>query len=108
MSAATKPVTDASFEADVLQSTTPVLVDFWAEWCGPCKMIAPVLEEVAGEMQGRVVIAKMNVDENPMMPSKYGIRSIPTLMLFKNGQLTATKVGAVQKSGLQAWIKENA
>src|SRR3984957_2382462 len=97
MGAATKAVTDATFEADVLKSSLPVLVDFWAEWCGPCKMIGPVLEEVAAEMQGKVTIAKVNVDENPLAPSKYGIRSIPTLMLFKNGQLTATKVGAVQK-----------
>jgi thioredoxin 1 len=107
MGAATKAVTDATFDADVLKSSLPVLVDFWAEWCGPCKMIGPVLEEVATEMQGQVTIAKVNVDENPLVPSKYGIRSIPTLMLFKGGQLTATKVGAVQKTALQAWIKEN-
>ncbi len=108
MGAATKPVTDASFEADVLKSAQLVLVDFWAEWCGPCKMIGPVLEEVAGEMTDQVTIAKMDVDNNPVTPSKYGIRSIPTLMLFKGGTLVATKVGAVQKPALQAWIKEHA
>ena len=108
MGAATKAVTDATFEADVLKSAMPVLVDFWAEWCAPCKMIGPVLEDVAAEMQGQITIAKVNVDDNPMVPSKYGIRSIPTLMLFKNGQLAATKVGALQKAALQAWIKENA
>ena len=108
MGAATKAVTDASFEADVLKSTLPVLVDFWAEWCGPCKMIGPVLEEIATEMQGQVTIAKVDLEANPMTPSKYGVRSIPTLMLFKNGQLVATKVGALPKASLQAWIKENA
>ena len=108
MGAATKAVTDSSFEADVLQSPQPVVVDFWAEWCGPCKMIGPVLEEIAEELQGQLTIAKVNVDENPLVPTKYGIRSIPTLMLFKGGQMVATKVGAVPKTALQAWIKENA
>jgi thioredoxin 1 len=108
MGAATKAVTDASFETDVLQSAQPVVVDFWAEWCGPCKMIGPVLEEIATELQGQLTIAKVNVDENPQVPTKYGIRSIPTLMLFKGGQMVATKVGSVPKSALQQWIKENA
>jgi len=108
MSAATKAVTDVSFEADVLKSAQPVVVDFWAEWCGPCKMVGPVLEEIATELQGKLTIAKVNVDENPSTPGKYGIRSIPTLMLFKNGQVVATKVGAVPKAALQTWIKENA
>jgi thioredoxin 1 len=106
MGAATKPVTDSSFEADVLNAPGPVLVDFWAEWCGPCRMVGPVLEELAAEMQGQITIAKMNVDENPMAPSKYGIRSIPTLILFKNGQPAATKIGALPKAALQTWIKE--
>ena len=107
MGAATKAITDANFESDVLKSAKPVLVDFWAEWCGPCKLLGPVLEELAGEIS-EVTIGKMNVDDNPLMPSKYGIRSIPTLMIFKNGQLVATKVGALPKASLQAWIKENA
>lgn len=106
MGAGTKPVTDSSFESDVLKSGQPVLVDFWAEWCGPCKMIGPILEELAGEMVSEVTIAKMNVDENPMTPSKYGIRGIPTMMLFKDGELKATKVGALPKAALQAWLKE--
>jgi len=106
MSANTKPVTDASFDADVLKAQQPVLVDFWAEWCGPCKMIGPILEEIAGEMRGQVSIVKMNVDENPMTPSKYGIRGIPSLLLFKNGQLAAQKVGSLPKPALQAWLKE--
>jgi thioredoxin 1 len=108
MGAATKQVTDATFEAEVLQSAVPVLVDFWAEWCGPCKMIGPVLEEIAAEMAGQVVVAKVNVDDSPAAPSKYGIRSIPTLMMFKGGQMVATKVGAAPKTSLIAWIQENA
>jgi thioredoxin 1 len=97
-------VTDPNFNAEVLQSTLPVLVDYWAEWCGPCRMIAPILEEVAAEYAGRLVVAKLNVDENQQTPGKYGIRGIPTLMLFKNGNVEATKVGAVSKSQLTAFI----
>ena len=104
MSAGIVSVTDDSFEQDVLKSPSPVLVDYWAEWCGPCKMIAPVLEEIAREYSGRVKIAKLNVDENPATPPKYGIRGIPTLMLFKNGNVEATKVGAVSKSQLSAFL----
>ena len=101
-----KHVSDASFENEVLQSGQPVLVDYWAEWCGPCKMIAPVLDEVATAYQGKLQIAKMNVDENQQIPAKFGIRGIPTLMLFKNGQLAATKVGAMSKSQLTAFIDQ--
>ncbi len=101
-----KHVSDASFEADVLKSTQPVLVDFWAEWCGPCKMIAPVLDEVAGTYQGKLQVAKMNVDDNQQVPGKFGIRGIPTLMLFKGGQLAATKVGAMSKAQLTAFIDQ--
>ena len=101
-----KHVSDTSFQADVLQSGTPVLVDYWAEWCGPCKMIAPILDEVAGAYQGKLTIAKMNVDENREIPAKFGIRGIPTLMLFKNGQLAATKVGAMSKAQLTAFIDQ--
>jgi len=108
MGTATKAVTDSSFEADVLKAAQPVVVDFWADWCGPCKMLGPVLEEIAAEHQGQLTIAKVNVDQNPTTPGKYGIRSIPTLMIFKNGQVVATKVGAVPKAALQDWIKENA
>jgi len=102
-----KTATDASFEADVLKSATPVLVDYWAEWCGPCKMIAPILDEVATAYDGKLIIAKMNVDENREIPAKFGIRGIPTLMLFKNGELAATKVGALSKSQLTAFIDSN-
>lgn len=102
-----KHVSDDSFEADVLKSSAPVLVDYWAEWCGPCKMIAPVLDEVAGDYQGKLQIAKMNVDDNRQIPAKFGIRGIPTLMLFKDGQLAATKVGALSKAQLTAFIDQN-
>jgi thioredoxin 1 len=101
-----KHVSDASFEADVLNASQPVLVDYWAEWCGPCKMIAPVLDEVAGTYQGKLQIAKLNVDENRDIPAKFGIRGIPTLMLFKDGQLAATKVGAMSKAQLTAFIDQ--
>ncbi|NDE90984.1 MAG: thioredoxin [Alphaproteobacteria bacterium] len=101
----TVAVSDATFEADVLKSSKPVLVDFWAEWCGPCKAIGPVLEELAADMSAEISIAKVNVDENPMAPSKYGVRNIPTLMLFKDGQLIDTKVGGMPKSQLAAWVK---
>ena len=103
-SANTAKVTDASFEADVIKSAEPVVVDFWAEWCGPCRMIAPALEEIANEMKGKVKIAKLNVDENPSVASKFGVRSIPTLMLFKDGKHVGTKVGASPKSELSRWI----
>lgn len=100
-------VTDANFEGEVLQSPTPVLVDYWAEWCGPCKMIAPILDEAAAQYGGRLQIAKMNVDENRDIPAKFGIRGIPTLMLFKGGQLAATKVGALSKAQLAQFLDGN-
>ena len=100
-------LSDASFEQDVLQSNTPVLVDYWAEWCGPCKMIAPLLDEVAAEYAGRITVAKLNIDENQDTPPKYGIRGIPTLMIFKDGKVEATKVGALNKSQLAAFIDQN-
>jgi thioredoxin 1 len=101
-----KHTTDASFEADVLQSDKPVLVDFWAEWCGPCKMIAPVLDEIASSHNGKLQITKINVDENRDIPGKFGIRGIPTLMIFKGGQLAATKVGALSKAQLTAFVDQ--
>jgi thioredoxin 1 len=100
-----KPVTDASFKADVLDASRPVLVDFWAEWCGPCKQIAPSLEEIGTELGDKLTIAKVNVDENPQTPGQYGIRGIPTLMLFKDGKVAATKVGALPKNKLKEWIE---
>lgn len=100
-------VSDGSFEADVLKSDEPVLVDYWAEWCGPCKMIGPILEEVSAEYAGRLKIVKLNIDENPETPPKFGIRGIPTLMLFKSGSVEATKVGALSKSQLTAFIDSN-
>jgi thioredoxin 1 len=100
----TAKVTDASFEADVINSSEPVVVDFWAEWCGPCRMIAPALEEIAAEMKGKVKVAKLNVDENPGVAAKFGIRSIPTLLIFKDGKTVATKVGAGPKTELSRWI----
>jgi len=100
-----KQVTDDTFELDVLQADGPVLVDFWAEWCGPCKQIAPSLDEISDELDGKMSLAKVNIDENPETPSKYGVRGIPTLMLFKDGEVASTKVGALPKSKLKEWVE---
>ena len=106
-SALIKHVSDASFEADVLKANGPVLVDYWAEWCGPCKMIAPLLDDIAGTYEGKLTVAKLNIDENQETPAKHGVRGIPTLMQFKDGEVAATKVGALSKSQLQAFLDAN-
>lgn len=103
----TVAVTDASFDADVLNSDKPVVVDFWAEWCGPCKQIGPSLEELATEMDEQIVVAKVNIDDNPNAPSRYGVRGIPTMILFKNGEAASTKVGAAPKTAIRSWIEES-
>ena len=101
----TTKTSDSSFDSDVLKASGPVLVDFWAEWCGPCKQIAPSLEQIAAEMQGKVTVAKINIDENPTTPTRYGVRGIPTLMLFKDGKVAATKVGALPKGKIVEWLQ---
>ena len=105
MSDLTKEFTADNFETEVIQSTQPVLVDFWAEWCGPCKQIAPALDEISKELSGKMTLAKINIDDNPEAPSKYGVRGIPTLMLFKGGEVAATKVGVLPKSKLKEWVE---
>lgn len=102
----TTKVTDDSFQNDVLNAPGPVLVDFWAEWCGPCKQISPALDQIASERSGKITVAKVNIDENPMTPGKYGVRGIPTLMIFNNGELVSTKVGAMAKGKIEEWINE--
>ncbi len=104
---ATVKITDDSFETDVLKASGPVLVDFWAEWCGPCKQIAPALEEISNELGERVTVAKINIDDNPNTPGRYGVRGIPTMMLFKDGKVAATKVGAIPKSKIVEWLNES-
>ena len=102
----TVAITDESFDADVLKAAGPVLVDFWAEWCGPCKQIAPALEQIAAELAGKVVVAKLNIEDSPTTPSRYGVRGIPTMMLFKDGQMTSMKVGAMPKAKILEWLAE--
>jgi len=104
---ATVPVSDTTFDEDVLKSGKPVVVDFWAEWCGPCKMIAPALEEISSELSAQITVAKLNIDDNPKTPAAYGVRGIPTLMLFKDGQVAAMKIGALPKGDLKAWIESS-
>jgi thioredoxin 1 len=103
----TKKITDESFETDVVKASIPTVVDFWAEWCGPCKQVGPILEEISNEMTNEIIIAKHNIDDHPNQPTKYGVRGIPTMLLFKDGELKATKVGATTKSNIVSWIEDN-